>query len=157
MKSDKKNMRLEDFILSFKEIWKFDKCLLFILLADIIIDSFLPFPNIMLSGLIVDSIVNGKDFMLVIFYVVLLFGINFFSIAIKTFLGKSREYLIIKFTSKLNNDINNKCMNIDFEQFNESSFQDRIVWINQMAYGNNFFSNITNLQSAISRDYTKTK
>lgn len=149
-----KNIRFDDFILSFQEIWKFDKRLLFILLADIIINALSPFPNIILSGLIVDSIVRGKDFLSVIFFVALMFGISFLLTAVNTFLRKAREYLFIKFTNKLNNDINNKCMNIDFEQFNDSSFQDRILLINQMAYGNNFFTNITIVFEIVSRFIT---
>ena len=151
---NKKNDRFDDFMLSFQEIWKFDKRLLFVLLADIVINALLPFPNIILSGLIVDSIVGGESFLSVVFFVALMFGINFALTAVNTFLRKVREYLVIKFTNKLNNDISNKCMNIDFEQFNDSSFQDRIMLINQMAYGNNFFTNITTVFETISRFIT---
>ena len=149
-----KSIQLEDSILSFQEIWRYDKRLFFVLLVDIIISAVSPFPNIILSGLIVDSIVSGEDFRLVVFFVALLFGINLFLTAVSTFLSKIREYLFVKFTNKLNNDINNKCMNIDFEQFNESSFQDRIQLINQMAYGNNFFTNITTVFETVSRFIT---
>jgi ATP-binding cassette subfamily B protein/ATP-binding cassette subfamily C protein len=45
-------------------------------------------------------------------------------------------------------------MNIDFEQFNDSSFQDRILWVNQMTQGNNFFTNITTVFETISRFIT---
>ena len=76
MKS-KINARLYDFILSFQEIWKFDKKLLFVLLSDIIVNAVLPFPNIIISALIVDSIVKGDSFSNVILYVTLMFGINF--------------------------------------------------------------------------------
>ena len=58
---NKKNDRFDDFMLSFQEIRKFDKRLLFVLVADIVINALLPFPNIILSGLIVDSIVGGDN------------------------------------------------------------------------------------------------
>ena len=142
--------RIEDFILSFKEIWKFDKRLLFILFADIIISALVPFPNIIFSGLIVNSLVDKIDFILTVFYIMLMFGISFLLKAINTYLKKSREYLFIKFTNKLNNDINNKCLNTDFEKFNDSSFQDHILLINQMSQGNNFFTNITSVFEIVS-------
>lgn len=45
-------------------------------------------------------------------------------------------------------------MNIDFELFNESSFQDRILLVNQMAYGNNFFTNLSTVFEMISKFIT---
>ena len=153
MKS-KINASLYDFILSFQEIWKFDKKLLFVLLSDIIVNAVLPFPNIIISALIVDSIVKGYSFSNVILYVTLMFGINFLLTSINTILKKERQYLFLKFTNKLNNEMNNKCMNIDFEQFNDSSFQDRMLLVNQMSQGNNFFTNITTLFDTISEFIT---
>ena len=152
----KNNMhtRLDDFLLSFREIWKFDKRLFFVLLADIIVDASLPFPNIILSGLIMDCIVNGDGFVLFVVYVALMFGVGFLLKAASTYLRKSREYLFIKFTNKLNNDISRKCLNMDFERFNDSSFQDRILLINQMSQGNNFFTNITTVFETISQAIT---
>jgi ABC-type multidrug transport system fused ATPase/permease subunit len=146
--------QIHGFILSFQEIWRFDKRLIFILIADVIINALLPFPNIIFSGLIVDNLVAGKAFSLVIFFVALMFGITFSLTAINTFLRKVREYLFIKFTNKINNDINDKCFNIDFEMFNDSSFQDRILLINQIANQNNFFTNITTVFETISRFIT---
>jgi ABC-type multidrug transport system fused ATPase/permease subunit len=148
------NMHLENLRLSFKEICNYDKRLLFILLADIIINALLPFPNVILSGRIVDSIATGEDFLLVIFYVSLLFSTNYLFTAINTFLSKSKEYLFIKLTNKLDNEINQKCMNIDFENFNDSSIQDRILLINQAARGNNFFTSLTTVFETISRFLT---
>lgn len=147
-------MQLENLRLSFKEISNYDKRLIFILLADIIINALLPFPNVILAGRIVDSIASGEDFLLVIFYISLLFSTNYFFTAINTFLSKSREYLFIKLTNKLDNEINQKCMNIDFENFNDSSIQDRILLINQAVRGNNFFTSLTTVFETISRFIT---
>ncbi|MDF2539594.1 MAG: putative transporter, partial [Herbinix sp.] len=105
-------------------------------------------------GRIVDSIATGEDFLLVVFYVYLLFGTNYFFTAINTLLSKSREYLFIKLTNKLDNEINQKCMNIDFEHFNDSSIQDRILLINQAVRGNNFFTSLTTVFETISRFIT---
>ena len=50
--------------------------------------------------------------------------------------------------------MNQKCMNIDFEQFNDSSVQDRILLINQAVRGNNFFTSLTTVFATISHMIT---
>lgn len=73
-----KNIKWSDLLLSFREIGRYDKKILFLMVADVIIGAVSPFPNIILAGLIVDGIVEGRDFWLVMFYVAALFGSNFF-------------------------------------------------------------------------------
>lgn len=124
------------------------------MIADVIVDAVSPFPNIILAGLIVDSIVDGKDFPLVILYVALMFGSNFFITSVSTLLNKVREYQVIKFVNNLNNEINSKCMNIDFEQFNDSSFQERVHFISTMAQGDNYLNNLTIAFQTISQIIT---
>lgn len=146
--------RWNDFILSVREIWKFDKRLFFLLFADVIINALQPFPNIILSGLIIDSLTRGDAFWPFLIYLGLMFGIGFLLKAVSTWLRKTREYLFIKFNDKLSNDISSKCMDMDFEQFNDSSFHDRILLVNQIAHGNNFFTNITTVFDTISQVMT---
>lgn len=149
-----KNALLDNLFLSFKEMWKYDKRLIFILLADVLISALRPFPNILLSGKIVDSISNGKSFYFVLFYVVLLFGLDYFLTTINIFLSNKREYLFIKLTQKLDNDISYKCLNMDFEVFNDSAMQDRIQMVNEAVRGNNFFTSLTIAFNIISQFIT---
>lgn len=149
-----KRTRFDHFILAFREIWIFDKRLLFVLFADVMINSLLPFPNIILSGLIIDSLTKGNAFLPFVVYLGLMFGIGFLLKAVSTYLRKVREYLFIKFTDKLNNDISSKCMNMDYEQLNDSSFQDRILLISQISHGNNFFTSIASVFDTISQVIT---
>lgn len=146
--------RFNYFVLSFTEIWRFDKRLFFVLIADVIINALLPFPTIILSGLIMETLTEGSEFILFVFYIGLMFSMSFLLNTLSTYLRKIREYLFIKFTDKLNNDIYTKCMNMDFENFNDSSFQDRIVLINQMAQGNNFFTSLAVVFDTISKIIT---
>jgi len=149
-----KNRQLDNLRLCLKEIWNYDKRLIFILLADVCINALLPFPNIILAGRIVDSITAGKDFRMVIFYVILMFGTNYLLTVVSNLLAKTREYLFIKLTNKLDNDVNCKCLNMDFEQFNDSSMQDRILMVNQAIRGNNFFTSLTIVFATISQIIT---
>ena len=133
---NKRKSKTANLLMSFREVWRYNRLLFFVLAAGIIVNSLMPFPNIIMAGLVIDSIASGNDFLLVVFYVAMLFGLNYVLGTLQTLLNKMREYQIVKFTNKLNNDIDDKCMNIDFEQFNDSSFQDRISLIQQSVHGN---------------------
>ena len=129
-------MQWGDLACSFLEIWKFNRCLFLILLVNVIVKALQPFPGIILSGLIIDSIVRGEAFSIFLLYIGLMFGMNFFLMSVSTCLGKGKEYLFLEFSNKLNNDISKKCLAMDYEQFNDSYFQDSILLIAQMAQGN---------------------
>lgn len=148
---DREHARFDDLVCSFREIWMFDKRLFLVLLINVFINALQPFPNIILSGLIIDSITRGEAFLTFIFFICLMFGMNFLLMAVSIYLGKVKEYLFLKFTDKLNNDISNKCLDIDYEQFNDSSFQDSILLINQMVHGNNYFTNISTVFDTFSQ------
>ena len=139
---------------SIREIWNYDKRLLFILISEIVITSLSPFPNIVFSGVIVNTISSGTNFNLVILYVVLMFGMSYLLTTINLFLGKTKEYLLMKLTNKIVNDLNAKCMTIDFEQFNDSATLDRIHSVYRTARGNNFFTSLTVVCSMISKAIT---
>lgn len=151
---DRGCVQFEDLFCSFFEIWKFDKRLLLVLLVNVVIKALQPFPNIILLGLIIDSIIRGEDFFLFIYYIGVMFGINFFLFAVGIYLGKVKEILFLKYKDKLDNDINEKCINMDYEQFNDSYFQDTILLINQMVYGDNYFTNISTVFDIFSQIIT---
>ena len=145
---------VKSIVSSFREIWKFDKRLIFVLFADIIIDAIRPFPSIILAGRIIDSIADGEDFMMVVFYVALMFGSNFVLNASNTFLRNAREYMSIRLINKLSNDISEKCLNMDFEKFNDSSAQDRIKLIDQSVYAGNFLTGLATVFETVSQVIT---
>lgn len=152
MKSNRK--RESSFIWSIREICNFDKSLLVILLFEIIINSLMPFPRIIFGGVVVDSILNSDDFSLVVMYVAIMFGLTYLLNIINLFLGKRKEYLLIKLTNKIVNDLNTKCMTIDYEQFNDSATLDRIHSVYRTARGNNFFTSLKTVCSIISKMIT---
>lgn len=149
-----RNGQFANIKLSFNEICHYDKRLIIILFADVIIKAVIPFPNVVFSGKIVDSITGGNSFFEVAYFVALLFGIDLALALGSILLAKAREYLFIKLMNKLDNEINEKCMNIDFEQFNDSATQDRILLINQAVRGNNFFTSLTTVFETISKIIT---
>lgn len=149
-----KNAKFNNLSLSFGEIWNFDKRLIFILFADVFVSALRPFPNIILAGRIVDCITEGKAFLQVVFYVAMMYGMEYSLTAAGTFLAKSRDYLLIRITNKLDNAINNKCLNMDLEKFNDSTVQERIQMVNQAVHGKNFFTSLTIFFNTISQIIT---
>lgn len=77
-RNEKNISKFDYFVLSFREIWKFDKLLFIVLLTDVVINALLPFPNIILSGLIIETLTEGSKFLSFAFYVGLMFSMNFF-------------------------------------------------------------------------------
>lgn len=147
-----KNPKKESSLIwSIHEICNFDKRLLVILLVEIFINSFIPFPNIIFGGIIVNAISQGNDFGLVVLYVVIMFGITYLLDILSIFIGKRKEFLLIKLTDKLVNDLNAKCITIDYEQFNDSATLDRIHSVYRTARGNNFFTSLKIVCSMISK------
>lgn len=138
-----RNKQFDNLALSFKEIWHFDKRLIFLLLADVFVSALRPFPNIILAGRIVDCITAGNDFMQAVFYIAVMYGMDHILTSIILFLSKSRDYLFTRMINKLDQDINRKCMNMDFEKFNDPSVQERILMVNQAVRGKNFFTSLT--------------
>ena len=102
---DRGCVQFEDLVCSFFEIWKFDKRLLLVLLINVVIKALQPFPNIILFGLIIDSITRSEDFSTFIYYIGVMFGINFFLFAVSIYLGKVKEILFLKFKDELDNDV----------------------------------------------------
>ena len=145
-----RNKIIDNFILSFTEIWNFDKRLIYILSIGVILDALRPFPSIIFSGKIVDSFTTGNDFFDVLQYIILMFGAESFLTITGTWLGKAQEYLLIKLSNKMDNEVNRKCLNIDYEMFNDSAIQDRIAMINQEVRGNNCFKSVTIVFSTFS-------
>lgn len=145
------NKKKDDFFLSFKEIYRYDKKLLFIMIADVIIEAIVPFPNIIITGLIVDSLVYNRPVKEVMIYIATMFIFDFGTASLHTLFSKISEYRVIQFVNYLNNEINKKCMNIDYEQFNDSSFQERMHFVCTAAQGNIYINNLTSALNSISQ------
>lgn len=149
-----KNRQFDNLSLSFREIWNFDKRLIFLLIANVFVSALRPFPNIILAGRIVDCITEGKAFLQVVCYVTMMYGMDYGLTAVTTYLTKSRDYLFNRIINKLDNDVNTKCMNMDLEKFNDASVQERILMVNQAVRGKNFFTSLTIFFHTISQMIT---
>ena len=52
---EKERIRLDDFISSFREIWRYDKRLFLVLLLSVFVTALQPFPTIIFSGLYINE------------------------------------------------------------------------------------------------------
>lgn len=139
----RKKGQFDNLSLSFREIWDFDRGLVCLLLAEVLVSAIRPFPNIILAGRIVDQVTEGKDFTQVILYVGVMFGTDYILTALAAFSGRSRDFRFLRIIHQLDNEVNRKCMNMDLEKFNDPSVQERIRMVSQAVHGKNFFTSLT--------------
>lgn len=149
-----KNSNIDNFILSFKEIWSFNKSLIFILIFELLVTAVTPFPNIIFLGKIVDEIAVKNDFTNALTYILILFISDCILHTLSIILQNKQTFLFACLINKLDDDVNAKCLNMDYEQFNDSNMQARIQLVNQAVRGNNFFTSLTLLFSIVSRFIT---
>ena len=145
-----KNSIFYNFCQSLQELWTFDKRLVFTLIVDVFVSAISPFPNVIISGRLVDSIATGESFDTVVFWILLLFITNFFILVFTTLLNNIKSVLLIRLSNKYDYDISKKCLNLDFEQFNEPALQDRIQMVNQAVRGNNYYTGVRTIFSIAS-------
>lgn len=145
-----KNRQIDNIKLSFQEIWKFDKRLIFLLMLALIIDALKPFPNIIFAGRIVDTLAEGNNFYRVVFSVAMMFGLDILLTLLSMLVSNSQQIMLTKLQNRMNNDLSQKCLNIDFEKFNDTSFQSRIESVNSEVQGNNFYTSLSTLFSTLS-------
>lgn len=143
--------QMRNLMLSFGEVWKFDRRLIFILIANVFVSALRPFPNIIFAGRIVDVIAKQTDFAHVVFYIAMMFGMDYALTTADTILAKLRDYLFARVVNKLDSDVIRKCLQMDYEKFNDSSVQERIALVNQAVHGNNFFTSLINFFQILSQ------
>lgn len=149
-------MKIKKFIIyrfcqSLRELWAFDKRLVFILIAEAVMSAISSFPNIIICGRLVDSIAIGESFSIIVSWILLLFTINFVLLVFNDLLNNTKSYLLMKLTNKFDYDVSKKCLNLDFEQFNEPAMQDRVQIVNQTIKGNNYYTSVRTVFSIASQ------
>ena len=149
-------MKIKKFIIyrfcqSLRELWAFDKRLVFILIAEAVMSAISSFPNIIICGRLVDSIAIGESFSIIVSWILLLFTINFVLLVFNDLLNNTKSYLLMKLSNKFDYDVSKKCLNLDFEQFNEPAMQDRVQIVNQTIKGNNYYTSVRTVFSIASQ------
>lgn len=137
-------------VLVFKKIWKFDKKLIWILFAEILISAASPFPYIVFSKYIIDGLVNGEDYHQVLLYICLMFFINYALSVMATLVNSYKMKLSAKMTNMLANEVRKKCMDMDYSMFNDTAIQDRAMYATRLAEDNNFVNILNGIKGLVS-------
>lgn len=106
----------------------------------IIINSCRPFPSIVLSKYIIDELIKGNSYNKVIIYTDLMFSLNYFISTVSTFLRSKKMSLSMELTNQLGDEVRKKCMEIDYEMYNDASILNRAAYAINLAANNNFIS-----------------
>ncbi len=140
--------------LSLKEIWKYDKKLIFYQVVNITLEALKPFPTVILAGKIVDEIVKKNEYSVILMYIGLMFGMNYMLSFLESILKQVMDYNYANFRNHLDREVSNNCMRIDFEGFNDSAFQDRVLFTNNMAQGKNYLTALLEVSDIVSHFIT---
>ena len=152
IKHYKKNDRkwITQLVLVFKEIWRFDKKLIFIMVIEILISAASPFPYIILSKIIIDGLIDGDNYPRVIFFICLMFSFNYILSALGTLVGAKKYKMSANMTNMLSNEIRKKCMDMDFSMFNDTAIKDRASYAAGLAQNNNFLGILNGIKGIAS-------
>ena len=152
IKHYKKNDRkwITQLVLVFKEIWRFDKKLIFIMVIEILISAASPFPYIILSKIIIDGLIDGDNFPRVIFFICLMFSFNYILSALGTLVGAKKYKMSANMTNMLSNEVRKKCMDMDFSMFNDTAIKDRASYAAGLAQNNNFIGILNGIKGIAS-------
>ena len=142
LKKYKENSRnwIKQIALVFQKLWNYDKRLIWIMLFEIVLNSCRPFPNIVLSKYIIDELIKGNDYLKVIQYTGFMFSLDYIISSLSTLIRNKKMVLSVELTNMLSNDVHKKCMEIDYEMYNDVSTLNKAVFAINLAANNNFIS-----------------
>lgn len=122
----------------FRRVYRFDKKLLVVMVLNIITSAAEPFPYIIFSKYILDALVLGNDYGMVLLYSGLMFGTNFVLTNVVRFLNEYKAVMSVKMSNVLADNVRKKCMEMDYEMFNNTAMQDRATLALSLSANNNF-------------------
>ncbi|MFG6379483.1 MAG: ABC transporter ATP-binding protein/permease [Lachnospiraceae bacterium] len=124
----------------FKRIYQFEKKLLLITFLNIVLNALSPFPTIFFTKYILDALVAGTNYKNVLFYTGLMFLTNYIISNITIILNETKAEMSVKMSNHLANNVHKKCLDMDYEMFNNTAMQERVNLALSLSANNNFVS-----------------
>lgn len=122
----------------FRRVYQFDKKLLVVTVLNIIVSAAEPFPYIVFSKYILDALVLGKNYGMVLLFSGVMFGTSFVLTNAVRFLNEYKTVMSVKMSNALADTVRKKCMEMDYEMFNNTAMQDRATLALSLSANNNF-------------------
>lgn len=134
----------------FKRVYDFDKKLLLAIFLSIIVSSVAPFPNIVFSKYIIDALVSGDDFRRVLLFAGLMFAVNYLVTNAIRLLNEYKLVMSTNMSNALAYNVRKKCLEMDYEMFNNAAMQERATLALALSANNNFVSLLDGISKLVS-------
>lgn len=109
-----------------------------------------PFPAIVLPRYIIDVLVSGENYGKVLFYSCLMFAANFLLTNLNRYMSEAKNVMALRLNNELALNVKRKCLDMDYEMFNNTAMQERAILAQSLSSNNNFVSLLDGISTLIS-------
>lgn len=121
-----------------KRVYQFDKKLLFVFILNVFVTAAAPFPFIIFSKYIIDALTLGENFRKVVLFSGIMFGANYLLTNMGGMLASYKSVFSARMSIELANNVRKKCLDMDYEMFNNAAMQERATLALSLSANNNF-------------------
>ena len=133
----------------YKIIREYDSKLFIILFFDIVVTALQPFPLIIFSKHILDSLVNKESFNTLLALVVSMIGIQLVLSTLSILINSRMTLSSTKLGILLSSKINEKCLDIDYNMYDDPYIHDKVNYSYNVVDDNNFVSLLGDVRTFI--------
>ncbi len=146
-KEKKKNHYVKQFHIMFCTIWNINPMFLVIMFAEIIISSLSVFPSILFPKYIIDSLVARCDLSYVMLLIACMVGLSLIFNTCMLCLNNKRDHLSLILGFTLTNEINKKCLEIDYGLYGDIKTLDKRYYAYKVVDDNNFVALLSSIRN----------
>lgn len=147
MKKTKKDISYwKQFRIMIQTIWKMNPLFIILMFADIIISSASTFPAILFPKYIIDALVEGRELSYIIFLITCMVGLSLLFNTLMLWLNNKRDHLSLILGFTLTNEINKKCLEIDYNLYNDINTLDKRYYAYKVVNDNNFVALLSSIR-----------
>lgn len=133
-----------------RRVYQFDKKLLLVFVMNVAVSAAMPFPFIIFTKYIIDALTFGEEFINVIFFAGVMFLSNYLLTNLGGVLGAYKAVRTAKMSIELSNTVRKKCLDMDYEMFNNAAMQERATLALSLCANNNFVGLLDGIGKLIS-------
>lgn len=142
-----KVLYIKQFSIMLKMLWKMNPWFIVILLLDIIISSLSVFPAILFPRYIIDALVAGEEILYIMCLVACMVGLSLLFNTCKLCLNNKRDHLSLVLGFTLTNELGKKCLEIDYNVYDDIKTLDKRYYAYKVVDDNNFVALLSSVRN----------
>lgn len=143
----KKILYVRQFGIMIRTLWQMNPLFIVIMLADIMISSLSVFPAILIPRYIIDALIAGEEVSYILYLIVCMVGLSLLFNTLKLYLDNKRDHLSLVLGFTLANEINKKCLEIDYSVYGDIKTLDKRYYAYKVVDDNNFVALLTSVRN----------